>query len=139
MINEKDVFIRAVLYIEKNLFNENLTVLDVANEVKINESLLSEIFLRQDIGVTPKEYICRRRAQEAEKEIIRLYRAGKNIKGSDVAKKCGYSSFNHMTNSLYIVTGMRFKIFKDKVIANYNAGNPPIVQNDFMKKLDFLM
>ena len=128
MWNEKDVLKKSLQYIKEHLFEQDLNVGNVAENTNISVKTLSEIFARNGLP-TPCRYIGILRAEQVEKEIIESIKSGRKEKPAYIAKKCGYTSMVHLTNSLKCIKNMNFTDFKNAVTNNCLNGNPPLMAN----------
>ena len=85
-------------YIDCNYF-QNIRLSDLAAVGLLSENHLLRNF-KQVFGLTPFQYISRKRIQEAERQILET---DKNIK--DIALDVGYSSFGNFSNYFKSITG----------------------------------
>jgi len=133
MHNEEEILKRALQFIVENLSNKDLTVVMTAEGAKTNVNKLYEIFCSY-IDLCPKRCILTLRMEGLEKEIITMYQKNDCVKSASVAKKYGFGGMAGMNNSIKLLHGVTFIEFKKKVIKNYLAGNPPIVNTESIRK-----
>lgn len=130
MVNEYEILNQVIQFIEEKLFDENLTVQNAADYVKINSKVLAEIFTRNKLP-NPCRYIALRRIEELEKEIIILHKNGEPVKSAHLAKYVGYSSMAHLNNRLNSVLGFSYTELKNIVINNFKSGKQPVFKTKF--------
>ena len=82
--------VRALEMIEA--FQGQLRVSDVSGELGINPRTLRRMFLDQ-VGMTPKSFVCRLRLQKA---VERIERAPLAANLADLALECGYADQSHL-------------------------------------------
>lgn len=100
-----DIAYRAKNYID-NAFRSDITVSDVAEKLYVERTTFSKMFKRR-FGVSPQEYICSCRLEEA----CRLIK-NSNLPLSDIAAACGYKdyiNFSKMFSKKYGVSPKRYK------------------------------
>jgi AraC-like DNA-binding protein len=133
MHNEEEILKRALQFIVENLSNKNLTVFMTAEAANTNVNELYEIFCNY-INICAKRCILMLRIEGVEKEIITLYQKNDCVKSASVVIKYGFSGMSGMNNSIKLVEGVTFIGFKKKVIQNYLAGNPSLINTEVIRK-----
>ena len=97
---------RAKIYID-NAFKNNISVADIADKLFIERTTLSKMF-KHRFGVSPQEYLCNCRLEEAYR-LIKLT----TMQLSDIAVSCGYNdyvNFSKMFKKKYGVSPKRFRM-----------------------------
>jgi len=84
----------AIRYIEKNIYGK-CSVNDVANYVKLEPHYFSSLFKKQT-GVSPSEYILKKKLKEAKRLIVHL-----NEKIVDVALQLGFYDTSHFSKCFF--------------------------------------
>ena len=125
-MNEKEILIKALKYIEEHLYEQYLSVWNVAKYVGIDIRLLDEIFARFKFPM-PCRCIIILRLEKLEKEIIKNHVDGKFIKSASFAEQIGFNNMVHLTSSLNRIMTMNYREFKKAIIINYRQGNKPLL------------
>lgn len=101
-----DVAERAKAYID-NAFRSSISVADIADKLFIERTNLSKIFKRR-FGVSPQEYLCSCRLEEAYRLISIT-----TMQLSDIAAACGYNdyvNFSKMFTKKYGISPKKLRI-----------------------------
>lgn len=103
-LNNRSVYIPAVIrtmkFIEANYYKEELSLHDIAEEMKISPAYLSRL-LKNEIGISFVDYLTRIRVQQA----IQLM-GDPTIRMQEVAKRVGYSNQHYFSTIFKKVSGM---------------------------------
>ncbi|ADQ05358.1 transcriptional regulator, AraC family [Caldicellulosiruptor owensensis OL] len=86
-------------YIDKN-YMEDIKMGDIAKRLFMSESSLSRIF-KNHFGVLPKEYLLSKRIEKAKE-----YLSMSNLKISNIAMMCGFSSLQRFNDIFKKYTGL---------------------------------
>jgi LacI family transcriptional regulator len=87
---------------------EPITVEEVLNRVSLSRRWL-EHAVKQSFGVTPREYLCRLRLQQAQK----LLAGPKTMKLGEVARSCGFGDTERMNRVFRNLTGQTARQYRD--------------------------
>ena len=89
----------AAKYIDENLENPELCNTEIANQLGISEVYLRKLFAKH-LNKTPKQYVLDQRLQMAKSLLIET-----NLKMTDIAERCGFSSVYHFCRAFKEQTG----------------------------------
>ena len=85
--NERELFDKAICYIERNFHKKECTVLKLAQELSVSRSTLYREFVKK-INVSPVCYLKKYRLKQA----VKMLKKDKSITVSAVAFSCGYQN-----------------------------------------------
>jgi YesN/AraC family two-component response regulator len=99
---------RAVNYIESN-YSKDIALQDIAGEVNITKQHLCRIF-KNHVGITPNEYIAKKRIQEAKALLL-----CSEMTIMEIANEVGYQNNNYFTIIFKKFEGVTPSIFRQHV------------------------
>ncbi|MCR8634838.1 response regulator transcription factor [Paenibacillus radicis (ex Xue et al. 2023)] len=82
---------KALVYIQAHIFDEDLSLLSIANELNLSVSYTSEC-IKEAVGVSFTQYVINVRMEQAK-----VWLADSSCKMYEVAFKCGYADYAHFT------------------------------------------
>lgn len=110
-LNSKSVIVNeAIGYIESNYKNK-ITLSDVAKFLRCSESSFSHSF-RKEIGVSPYEYIIRKRLNKA-KELLKTT----NASISEIAEQAGFNSEANFIKTFRMKNNMTPNTFRNQILS----------------------
>lgn len=89
----------AVKYIEENISDYSLSNIDIANHIGISEVYFRKKF-HAEYNTTPKQFILNKRIEKAKQMLIDT-----QLKITDIAEQCGFSSLYHFCRAFKEKTG----------------------------------
>ncbi|WPX08375.1 AraC family transcriptional regulator [Anaerocellum danielii] len=99
-------------YIDNN-YMEDIKMGDIAKKFFISESSLSRIF-KNHFGVLPKEYLLSKRIQKAKE-----YLSISNLKISNIAMMCGFSSLQRFNDIFKKYTGLSPTQYRKLILQDF--------------------
>lgn len=104
--NSERILEDAIIYIEKNFSNPDLSLEMVCNEINISVSHLSMLFKKKK-GINFIKYLINYRMEMAKKLFL-----DSDMKVVNVSSKCGYSNVYYFSHSFKKYTGLTAKEFR---------------------------
>ncbi|WAM33421.1 AraC family transcriptional regulator [Caldicellulosiruptor morganii] len=111
-------------YIDQN-YMEDIKIGDIAKKLFLSESSISRLF-KNHFGVLPKEYLLSKRIEKAKE-----YLSMSNLKVSEIAIMCGFSSLQRFNDIFKKYTGFSPTHFRKLSLQNSN-----FLQNKSMGNLE---
>lgn len=90
----------SIKYIDENCLEEDFSLTDASKKSFISETYFRKLF-KETFGISPKQYVIKRRIKHATSLII----AGYNTL-SEIAQMCGYSDYKHFSVEFKKITGV---------------------------------
>ena len=90
----------SINYIDENCLEEDFSLTDASKKSFISETYFRKLF-KETFGISPKQYVIKRRIKHATSLII----AGYNTL-SEIAQMCGYSDYKHFSVEFKKITGV---------------------------------
>lgn len=100
---------KALAYIQQHIYNENLTLQSVADELHLSVSYTSEC-IKQAIGMNFTHYVTRLRMEQAKSLL-----SDPSCKMYEVAFQCGYADYAHFTKTFKKVYGYSPKDYRARL------------------------
>ena len=105
--NQSVTAVRAIKYIDENYTRYDLSLDMVAQELQITAAYLCRL-IKQQTGMNYKEYLTRRRMEEAKKLL-----QNKNANIADVCEKAGYANVSHFIKTFQKYEGTTPAKYRD--------------------------
>ncbi len=86
------IAVAAKEYIEKNYYNNQLSVADISGELLVNQTYLRRMF-KEEMNMTLQEYMTQFRMQKAKSLILET-----DEKLAEIAEEVGYSDVSYFSN-----------------------------------------
>ncbi len=102
----------SIEYINKNLFNQSLSLTDIAENINVHKVYLCRIF-KEEIGENVTQYILKARIEKSKEIIIST-----NYKLYEISDKLGFNSPQQFSMLFKKVTGMTPNQFRDSYFKN---------------------
>lgn len=106
----------AVIYIE-SYYHENITLKSIAKAAALNHSTLTQLF-KEELGVTPIEYLWRYRISVAKKHL-----EFSNLTIKDISEKCGFKTNQHFSRKFEEYTGTTPTAFRKTAVDRQKAAS----------------
>jgi len=104
--------VRTLRFIETNYYREELSLHDVAQEIKISPAYLSRL-LKSEVGISFVEYLTRCRVQQAMQLM-----GDSTIRMQEVAQRVGYSNQHYFSTIFKKVTGISPGEYRKRRVPN---------------------
>ena len=104
---------RSIQYIEENCYKKDFSLLIAAKKSYMSETYFRKLF-KMEYGISPKEYVIRRRLKYATSLIMSGYYTLQNI-----SEMCGYNDYKHFSVEFKKIIG----VSPSKYTYNYKKRN----------------